>query len=57
MIAGTYGEHLGPSPLVPFGSYGPREHPDYWAEDPCDTCEHDPCTCDQETDDARDEGL
>lgn len=42
---------------VPFGSYGPMEHPDYYAKDPCDTCDNYPCTCDQETDDARDEGL
>jgi hypothetical protein len=44
------------TPLV-FGTYGPIEHPDYYLPDPCDTCEHDPCTCDQETDDARDGGL
>lgn len=25
--------------LVPFGSYGPMEHPDYWAPDPCDDVE------------------
>lgn len=38
MIAGTYGEHLGPPPLVPYGSYGPMEHPDYATSvDPCDT--------------------
>lgn len=31
------------SNLVPFGSYGPMEHPDYWAADPPEDGE---CPCD-----------
>lgn len=28
---------------VPYPS--PREHPDYWAPDPCEDCDGDPCLC------------